>query len=70
MHKFYFKLNVRDSINKVLDEELGRDQNVFLMGEEVGQYDGAYKVSKGLYKKYGGNRIWDTPISEMGKKLF
>jgi pyruvate dehydrogenase E1 component beta subunit len=50
----------------VLDEELERDPNVFLMGEEVGQYDGAYKVSKGLFKKYGGKRVWDTPISEMG----
>jgi len=37
---------------------------VFLIGEEVAQYDGAYKISKGLYKKYGEKRIWDTPITE------
>jgi pyruvate dehydrogenase E1 component beta subunit len=49
-----------------LDEELERDENVYLMGEEVAQYDGAYKISKGLLKKYGEKRIWDTPISEMG----
>jgi pyruvate dehydrogenase E1 component beta subunit len=57
---------VRDCINGVLDEELERDPNVFLMGEEVGQYEGAYKITKGLFKKYGEKRIWDTPISEMG----
>jgi len=50
-----------------MDEEIERDANVFLMGEEVAQYDGAYKVSKGLFKKFGEHRIWDTPISEMGK---
>jgi pyruvate dehydrogenase E1 component beta subunit len=50
-----------------MDDEITRDPKVFLMGEEVAQYNGAYKVSKGLYQKHGGNRIWDTPISEMGK---
>jgi len=60
-------MTIRDCLNGVLDEELARDQNVFLMGEEVAQYDGAYKVSKGLHKKYGGSRVWDTPISEIGK---
>jgi len=49
-----------------MDEEMARDANVFLMGEEVGQYQGAYKVSKGLYDKYGGDRVIDTPITEMG----
>jgi len=47
-------------------DEIERDPNVFLMGEEVGQYNGAYKVSKGMYDKYGPSRIWDTPISETG----
>lgn len=47
-------------------EEMDRDKNVFLMGEEVGQYNGAYKVSKGMYDKYGPARVWDTPISEAG----
>lgn len=45
---------------------MDRDPKVFLIGEEVGQYNGAYKVSKGMYDKYGPSRIWDTPISEAG----
>ncbi|MFH4974776.1 hypothetical protein AB6A40_001485 [Gnathostoma spinigerum] len=57
---------VRDALNMAMDEELKRDPNVFLIGEEVAQYDGAYKVSKGLWKKYGDERIIDTPITEMG----
>lgn len=59
-------MTIRDAINTAMDDELERDENVFLMGEEVGQYDGAYKVSKGLWKKYGDDRIWDTPITEAG----
>jgi pyruvate dehydrogenase E1 component beta subunit len=47
-------------------DEMDRDSKVFLIGEEVGQYNGAYKVSKGMYDKYGPSRIWDTPISEAG----
>lgn len=43
-----------------------RDEKVFLMGEEVAQYDGAYKISRGLWKKYGDKRVVDTPITEMG----
>ena len=43
-----------------------RDEKVFLLGEEVAQYDGAYKVSRGLWKKYGDRRVIDTPITEMG----
>merc|ERR1711962_972244 len=49
-----------------MDEEMGRDERVFLMGEEVAEYDGAYKVSKGLWKKYGNKRVIDTPITEIG----
>lgn len=49
-----------------MDEEIQRDSRVFLMGEEVAQYDGAYKMSKGLWKKHGDKRIVDTPITEMG----
>ncbi|XP_069006749.1 pyruvate dehydrogenase E1 component subunit beta, mitochondrial [Embiotoca jacksoni] len=60
------QVTVRDALNQALDEELERDERVFLMGEEVAQYDGAYKVSRGLWKKYGDKRIVDTPISEMG----
>ncbi|XP_038628071.1 pyruvate dehydrogenase E1 component subunit beta, mitochondrial [Tachyglossus aculeatus] len=60
------QVTVRDALNQALDEELERDEKVFLLGEEVAQYDGAYKVSRGLWKKYGDKRIIDTPISEMG----
>lgn len=57
---------MREAIGSAIDDELARDKNVFLMGEEVAQYQGAYKISKGLVQKYGPQRIWDTPISEMG----
>jgi pyruvate dehydrogenase E1 component beta subunit len=59
-------LTVRDALNKALDEELQRDEKVFLMGEEVGYYQGAYKISKGLIQKYGKDRVIDTPITEAG----
>jgi len=57
---------IRDALNMAIDEEMSRDENVYLMGEEVAQYDGAYKVSRGLWKKYGDERVYDTPITEMG----
>ncbi|UIZ28163.1 hypothetical protein KXD40_004090 [Peronospora effusa] len=60
------KMTVRDALNTALDEELARDDEVFLMGEEVAEYNGAYKVSKGLWEKYGDKRIIDTPITEQG----
>jgi len=60
------EITVREALNKALDEELSRDPNVFLMGEEVANYDGAYKVSKGLYAKHGAHRVIDTPITEAG----
>jgi len=59
-------MTVRDALNQALDEELARDPRVFLMGEEVGQYQGAYKVSKGLFQKWGPQRVIDTPITESG----
>ncbi|KAH3876623.1 pyruvate dehydrogenase E1 component subunit beta, mitochondrial-like [Dreissena polymorpha] len=59
-------MTVRDSLNMAMDEEIARDPKVFLMGEEVAEYDGAYKVSKNLWRKYGNSRIKDTPITEMG----
>jgi len=49
-----------------MDEEMAADEKVYLIGEEVAQYNGAYKVSKGLFQKYGGDRVIDTPITEMG----
>jgi|TARA_B110000285_G_C15046647_1_gene574674 pyruvate dehydrogenase E1 component beta subunit len=59
-------MTVRDSIRKVMNEEMRRDKDVFLMGEEVGQYQGAYKVSKGMHDEFGGDRVVDTPITEAG----
>uniref|UniRef100_A0AAV1TWS5 Pyruvate dehydrogenase E1 component subunit beta n=1 Tax=Peronospora matthiolae TaxID=2874970 RepID=A0AAV1TWS5_9STRA len=59
-------MTVRDALNTALDEELARDDRVFLLGEEVAEYNGAYKVSKGLWEKYGDKRIIDTPITEQG----
>jgi pyruvate dehydrogenase E1 component beta subunit len=59
-------ITVRDALNSALDEELARDEKVFIIGEEVAQYDGAYKVTKGLWKKYGDKRLVDTPITEAG----
>jgi len=60
------ELTVREALNSALDEEMNRDEKVFLMGEEVAQYQGAYKVSKGLWEKYGDKRVIDTPITESG----
>ena len=60
------QMTVRDALNQALDEEMERDESVFVMGEEVAQYDGAYKVSRGLWKKYGDKRVIDTPITEIG----
>eukprot|EP00949_MAST-11_sp_MAST-11-sp1_P003791 g3791.t1 len=59
-------MSVRDAINSALDEELERDDAVYIMGEEVAQYNGAYKVTKGLWEKYGDRRVIDTPITESG----
>ena len=59
-------LTYREALNRALDEEMARDPAVFLMGEEVAEYDGAYKVSKGLLAKYGPKRVIDTPIAELG----
>lgn len=59
-------LTVREAINAGIDEEMARDPSVFIMGEEVAKYQGAYKVTKGLHAKYGDARVIDTPITEMG----
>ena len=60
------KISYRKAVNEALVEELKRDDHVVVMGEEVAQYNGAYKVTEGLYEQFGGKRIWDTPISEAG----
>jgi pyruvate dehydrogenase E1 component beta subunit len=59
-------LTYRDALNQALREEMQRDPNVFLMGEEVGVYQGAYKVSRGLLEEFGPMRVVDTPIAELG----
>ncbi|XP_021908963.1 pyruvate dehydrogenase E1 component subunit beta-1, mitochondrial isoform X2 [Carica papaya] len=59
-------LTVREALNSALDEEMSADSKVFLMGEEVGEYQGAYKITKGLLEKYGPERVLDTPITEAG----
>jgi len=61
--RFAQTLSVRDALNQAMDEELQRDSSVFILGEEVAQYDGAYTVSKGLWRKYGDERVVDTPIT-------
>ncbi len=57
---------LRDAIREAMSEEMRRDENVFLMGEEVAEYNGAYKVSKGMLDEFGSKRVIDTPISELG----
>ena len=60
------ELTYREALNQALAEEMERDDSVFLLGEEVAEYDGAYKVSKGLLDTFGDMRVVDTPISELG----
>lgn len=60
------EITVRDALNSALDEEMSADPRVFIMGEEVGEYQGAYKISKGLLEKFGPERVVDTPITEAG----
>ncbi|MEX2526318.1 MAG: pyruvate dehydrogenase complex E1 component subunit beta [Gemmatimonadota bacterium] len=59
-------ITYREALNQALQEEMERDDSVFLMGEEVAEYDGAYKVSKGLLDQFGDQRVVDSPISELG----
>jgi pyruvate dehydrogenase E1 component beta subunit len=59
-------LQIREALNQAMCEEMERDQNVFIMGEEVAQYNGAYKVTQGMLKKFGEKRVIDTPITEAG----
>jgi len=60
------EITYREALNQALAEEMERDDSVFLMGEEVAEYDGAYKVSKGLLDRFGDLRVVDSPISELG----
>src|SRR5436190_4636284 len=59
-------IQFREALRQDMTEEMERDENVFLMGEEVGEYNGAYKVSEGMLAKFGPRRVFDTPISEAG----
>ena len=59
-------MTVREAIREAMAEEMNRDHEVFLMGEEVGEYEGAYKVSQGLLAEFGPRRVIDTPITEAG----
>src|SRR5262245_2328015 len=59
-------ISYREALNQAMREEMERDENVFLMGEEVGHYQGAYKVSQGLLQRFSERRVVDAPIAEMG----
>ncbi len=60
------RLSYREALNQAMTEEMERDSSIFLMGEEVGHYQGAYKVSQGMLQKFGEQRVIDTPIAECG----
>ena len=56
----------REALREAMNEEMRRDSRIFLMGEEVAEYNGAYKVSQGMLAEFGPKRVIDTPISELG----
>jgi pyruvate dehydrogenase E1 component beta subunit len=58
------RLSYREALNQAMSEEMDKDPSIFLMGEEVGHYQGAYKVSQGMLQKFGEQRVIDTPIAE------
>jgi len=60
------QIQFREALREALSEEMRRDENVFLMGEEVAEYNGAYKVSQGMLEEFGARRVIDTPIAELG----
>jgi pyruvate dehydrogenase E1 component beta subunit len=60
------RLSYREALNQAMSEEMEKDPSIFLMGEEVGHYQGAYKVSQGMLQKFGEQRVIDTPIAECG----
>jgi pyruvate dehydrogenase E1 component beta subunit len=60
------EIQFREAIREAMSEEMRRDPNIFLMGEEVAEYNGAYKVSQGMLEEFGAKRVIDTPISELG----
>ena len=60
------EIQFREALREAMNEEMRRDPRVFLMGEEVAEYNGAYKVSQGMLEEFGPDRVIDTPISELG----
>src|SRR6478736_9041960 len=60
------QIQFREALREAMNEEFRRDETVFLMGEEVAQYNGAYKVSQGMLDEFGAKRVIDTPIAELG----
>ncbi len=60
------EIQFREALREALNEEMRRDPSVVLMGEEVAEYNGAYKVSQGMLDEFGPERVLDTPISELG----
>src|SRR5439155_470164 len=60
------KATYREALNQALQEEMRRDDRVFLIGEDVAYYQGAFKVSKGFLEEFGSRRVADTPITELG----
>ena len=60
------ELQIREALRRAMSEEMRRDDSIFLMGEEVAYYDGAYKVSQGMLAEFGEERVIDTPIAENG----
>ena len=60
------ELHYRDAVNEAIAEEMEQDESIFIMGEEVAEYDGAYKVTRGLLERFGAKRVIDSPISENG----
>ena len=60
------EIQFREALGEAMSEEMRRDESVFLMGEEVAEYNGAYKVSQGMLDEFGDKRVIDTPITELG----
>ena len=60
------EIQFREALREAMSEEMRRDENIFLMGEEVAEYNGAYKVSQGMLDEFGAKRVIDTPIAELG----
>ncbi|GIV28764.1 MAG: hypothetical protein KatS3mg027_2578 [Bacteroidia bacterium] len=60
------KIQFREALREAMSEEMRKDERIFLMGEEVAEYNGAYKVSQGMLEEFGPKRVIDTPIAELG----